>query len=87
MMFKTFALISTLTTERLMTISNLTSLPANIKDLSNMNGRPLSPEKRKWKRWQLESRRKKLKNLPNRRTERNRFSKRRVEKKVETDVF
>jgi len=49
MMFKTFALISTLTTERLMTISNLTSLPANIKDSSSMNGRPPSPEKRKWK--------------------------------------
>jgi len=49
MMFKTFALISTLTTERLMTISNLTSLPANTKDSSSMNGRPPSPEKRKWK--------------------------------------
>jgi len=36
-------------TKKLMNILNLSSLPASIKVLSNMNGRLLNPEKRKWK--------------------------------------
>lgn len=46
---KTFALTLNLMRKRLMTILNLTSLLASIKASSSTNGRPLNPEKRKWK--------------------------------------